>query len=111
MAQSVDPQKLSLFTLHAVWFDVDLNKIMKHTYNHLLEDTKEDAVHAWGCLTHLMDKEVHNLPSDAQTQIDRLINLALVLSKYFVTMDLTIILIYFGCSCKLFRNLGGLVSN
>lgn len=56
MNEAVYGQKLSLFTLHAVWYAE--SKINKHTYNHLLEDTKEDSLHAWACFSHIIESEV-----------------------------------------------------
>lgn len=61
MSQTINTtEQLTLFSVHAVWRDND-NIIHKHTYSYLLDDIKEDAFSAWGCLGHLLTQKVWRL--------------------------------------------------
>ncbi len=60
MDQGTSAARLSLFSLHMVWRNV-AGGISKHTYNHLLEDTKEDGFHAFSCFSHLLENEVFTI--------------------------------------------------
>lgn len=57
MAQTVNPQRFSLFSMHAVWRGGP-ETLNKHNYNHLLSDSNEDTYHAWACILQLLDDEV-----------------------------------------------------
>ncbi len=60
MSQTLYSKRLSLFSLHVVWKSSP-STLTKHTYSHILKDAKEDGVHAFACLSHLLENEIFTL--------------------------------------------------